>query len=110
MTKHSDVPYIQHMLEAIEDIEESIGDLSKEEFVANKDARDANIRRLEIIGEAVKNLSKEFREKNSEIEWNKIAGTRDKVIHNYFGVNLAIVWEIIKKDLPELKKKLKKIV
>lgn len=80
------------------------------EFISNKDIKDANIRRLEIIGEAVKNISKKLREKYKEIEWNKIAGTRDKVIHNYFGVNLEIVWTIIKEDLPDLKKKVEKIL
>lgn len=110
MTKHRDAPYLEHMVDAIRDIEESIKNLSKEEFISNKDVKDANIRRLEIIGEAVKNISKKLREEHKEIEWHRIAGTRDKVIHNYFGVNLDIVWEIIEQDLPHLKKKIEKIL
>ena len=109
MTKHEDWPYVEHILEAIRDIEESVKGLSMKEFINNKDIRDANIRRLEIIGEAVKNISQHLKNENKEIEWNKIAGMRDKVIHNYFGVNLEIVWNVIKADLPDLKVKINKI-
>lgn len=110
MTEHNDLPYLQHVLDAIQDIEESVKEMSKEQFLTDKDVKDANIRRLEIIGEAVKNMSKKLREEHKEIEWNKIAGTRDKIIHKYFGVNLDIVWETIKTDLPDLKVKVEKIV
>lgn len=110
MTKHQDIPYLEHIVDAIKDIEESIKGLSKDKFLSNKDVKDANIRRLEIIGEAVKNISRKLREEHKEIEWNRIAGTRDKVIHNYFGVNLEIVWNIIKQDLPDLRKKVEKIL
>lgn len=109
MTKHEDIPYIEHILEAINNIQESVKSLSEEQFSNNKDKKDANIRRLEIIGEAAKNLSNKLKEKHKEIEWNKIIGTRDKVIHAYSKVNLDIVWDIIKKDLPKLKKQIEKI-
>lgn len=110
MTRHEDTPYIRHILDATNDIEESVKNLSKERFVKNKDVRDSNVRRLEIIGEAVKNISRELKEKYQEVEWNKIAATRDKIIHHYFGVNLDIIWDIIKKDLPELKRQIIKIL
>ncbi len=109
MIKHEDLPYINHILDAINDIEESVKNISKEKFEETKDVKDANIRRLEIVGEAVKNISKKLKERYKEIEWNKIIGTRDKMIHHYFGVNLSIIWNIIKKDLPDLKKKMQKI-
>ena len=109
MKVHKDIPYLNHMLDAINDIEESIKNLSKKEFIINKDVKDANIRRLEIIGEAAKNLSKKIKDKNSDIEWKKIAGTRDIVVHHYFGIDHDIVWNIIKKDLPILKKEIEKI-
>ncbi len=101
--------FIKHILDAIKDIEESIGNISKEEFVKNKDIKDANVRRLEIIGEAAANVPKSFRDKHSEIPWKEIVGTRDKMIHHYFGVNLDIVWDIINKNIPDLKQKILKI-
>jgi len=109
MTEHEDLPYINHILDAINDIEKSIKNISREKFEETKDIQDANIRRLEILGEAAKNISKKLKEKYKEVEWNKIIGTRDKMIHHYFGVNLDIIWNIIKKNLPELKKKIQKI-
>ncbi|MEA2013579.1 MAG: HepT-like ribonuclease domain-containing protein [Verrucomicrobiota bacterium] len=64
------------------------------------------MRNIEILGEATKLLSKKIREQNPEILWKNIAGTRDKLIHNYFGVNVDIVWNILKEDLPKLKIKI----
>ena len=109
MTEHFDLPYLSHILDAITDIEKSTKSMSKEQFTSNKDAKDANVRRLEIIGEAVKKLSPAFREKYKEVQWTKIAGTRDVIIHKYFDVDYNIVWNIIKNDLPPLKEKLQKI-
>ncbi|OKY77557.1 MAG: HEPN domain containing protein [Candidatus Methanohalarchaeum thermophilum] len=70
----------------------------------NELVQDAVIRQLEIIGEASKKLSDDFRSKDEEIEWRDIAGMRDKLIHGYFGVDLEIVWETINNELPKLKK------
>ena len=110
MTKHSDAPYLYHILDAIHDIENSVKNVTKKEFIKNKDIRDANIRRLEIIGEAVKNVSKGLKQKHPDIKWKQIAGMRDKLIHHYFGVDVEAVWKVIKKDVPELKKKINTIV
>ena len=109
MTFHKDIPYLKHILDAVEDIEKSTKNLSKNEFEKNKDAREANIRRIGIIGEAVKNISRNLKEKYPKIEWKKIAGTRDIITHHYFGIDLEEIWNIIKKDLPGLKKKILKI-
>ena len=109
MTNHEDLPYINHILDAVNDIEESVKNLTEDQFAKNKDAKEANIRRIEVIGEAVKNISRDFKEKHKEIEWNKIAGMRDVLIHHYFGVNLKNVWKVIKEDLPSLKQKILKI-
>ena len=110
MTFHRDVPYLMHILDAISDIEESIKPLSKKEFEKAKDAKDATIRRVEIIGEAVKNLSNNLKKNHPEVEWKKIAGTRDRITHAYFAVDLDIIWEIVKHSLPVLKKQIQKIV
>lgn len=68
------------------------------------------IRQLEIIGEASKKLSKEFKEKYPQIPWRDISGMRDKLIHDYFGIDLDAVWDTISKDIPELEDRLKDII
>src|SRR3989344_1365695 len=98
-----DSSYIYHILDAIKDIEESIDKLTKSQFLKDKDRKDANVRRLEIIGEAVKNISNKTKNEYKNIEWSKIAGTRDKMVHHYFGVDFEIVWNIITIDIPILK-------
>lgn len=98
------VLFFDDILEAINDIQESTNNLPKEKFSGNKDVKDATIRRLEIIGEAVKNIPNSFREKHQRIPWNKIAGMRDIIIHGYFRIDLDAVWNVIKKDLPTLKR------
>ncbi|MCL4362744.1 DUF86 domain-containing protein [Candidatus Parvarchaeota archaeon] len=75
----------------------------------NNEKQDAVIRELAVIGEASKNISDSFKVKNNFIEWKKLAGVRDIVVHQYFNIDLDIIWDIIKYDLPELKKKLETI-
>ena len=72
--------------------------------------KDATIRRIEIIGEAVKNISPELKKKYPEIEWKRIAGARDVMIHAYFNVDFDVVWNIINQDIPVLKTNLTKIL
>ena len=66
--------------------------------------QDATIRKLQVIGQAVKNLSDNSKSRQPRIPWKQIAGLRDKVIHDYFGVNLDIVWGVVEKDLPQLRR------
>ena len=66
-------------------------------------------RRLEIIGEAVKNIPNDFRNKYPDVEWRKIAGMRDYLIHEYFGIDLKLTWRVVQKNIPELKRKIIKI-
>jgi uncharacterized protein with HEPN domain len=101
--------YIQDMMESIEAIEEYIQTLTEEGFYRNRQAQDAVLRRLEIIGESVKNIDEDFRNRYPEIPWKKIAGMRDVLIHEYFGVNLKRIWRVIKIDLVDLKLKISKI-
>ena len=101
--------FINDILENIQLIEDSIKNISQSNFKTNSLIIDATIRRLEIIGEATKNIPDSFREKYPDIPWKKIAGFRDVLIHAYFGVDIQRVWIIIKKDLPILKENLSKI-
>ena len=102
--------FIEDILENVNLILNSVKDLSKKDFKKNLDVRDASIRRIEVIGEAVKNVPDKFKRKYPEIEWRRIAGTRDVLIHSYFGVDLDLTWKIIERDLPILKKEIEKII
>jgi len=102
--------FLLHILNSIEKIEKFTDSISEKQFLKSEIVQDAVIRRLEIIGEAVKNLSKSFKEKYRIVEWKKIAGTRDNLIHEYFGVDLKLTYRILKKDLPKLKKQISDIL
>ena len=94
--------YLQHIRDALQDIAEYCGS-NHRAFLDDRMRQDATLRKLEIIGQAVKNLSEGTRSRRPEIPWRQIAGMRDKVIHDYFGVNLEIVWAVVQKDLPALR-------
>lgn len=102
--------YPKHILDAISDIENFMENVNKEEFYENKEKQYAVLRALEIIGEASKNLSKELKVGYREVPWKEIAGMRDKLIHEYFGVKLELVWGTIKNNLPEVKKQIHNIL
>src|SRR3989338_8117274 len=106
MTEKSQTVFIRHILENIEKIEDFSKGISKEELKNDELRKYAIVRAIEIIGEAVKNLSSEFKEKHKDIPWKEIIGTRDIMIHKYFGVDLEIVWDIIENNLPDLKKRM----
>lgn len=104
-----DLVFIEHILDSINAIEKFSKNLNKEKLISDRLKQSAIIREIEIIGEAVKNISEGLRNKHREIEWREIIGTRNKMIHHYFGVDLNIVWDIIKINLPDLKNKILKI-
>lgn len=97
-----DNQYKQDILEAIVKIQQSTRGFTYESFVNDADIFDACVRRLEIIGEAVKRLSEGFKAGLPEVPWKEIAGFRDKAIHDYASLHAGIVWETIQSDLPQL--------
>jgi uncharacterized protein with HEPN domain len=102
--------YLVDIIESIGKIEKFTQDLSFENFKSDEKTILAIIRALEVIGEAAKKIPAEVKKKYSQIPWKKMAGMRDKLIHEYFGVNIKVVWRTIKEDIPELKPKIEKLL
>ena len=101
-----DEVYLKHILDSIKKIDMFTKGLSMNDFLNSIEKQDSVTRRIEIIGEAVKNLSSKLRNCYPEIEWKKITGTRDILIHAYFSVDEKLLWEIVEKKLPILKKQI----
>jgi uncharacterized protein with HEPN domain len=94
--------YLEDILEAARKITAYTGSLSKTAFLEDEKTIDAVVRNLEVIGEAVKKLPEELRAQHSAVEWKKIAGLRDILIHEYFGLDAEIVWDIVQTKVPAL--------
>lgn len=101
--------FVEHILQNIGLIEDFSKGLSKAELISSELKQYALVRALEIIGEAVKNIPLPIKAKYGDIPWKKIAGFRDVVIHQYFGVDLDLVWVIVKKEIPTFKKQVQKV-
>jgi len=102
--------FLEHILESIEEIENNIDGMSERKFSRLTTIQDATVRRLEIIGEAVRNIPDSFRKSHTKVPWKKIAGLRDVLIHEYFGVDMELVWKIASKDIPKLKKQIENLL
>lgn len=94
--------YLGHLRDAIQDIEQYAA-VGHDAFLTDRMRQDAVIRKLEIIGEAVKNLSAGIRQRRPDIPWKQIAGMRDRLTHDYFGVDLTLIWVVVERELPTLK-------
>jgi uncharacterized protein with HEPN domain len=105
-----DTVFLRHILDAINKIQGYTKGMDYEGFRTSSLVQDGVIRQLEIMGEATKNLSQEIREKHPDIPWKDIAGMRDKLIHQYFGVDIAGVWDTAEQDIPTLKSNLIKLL
>lgn len=102
--------FLKHILECIELVGQYTAGKSMGDFIDSLALQDQVTRRIEIIGEAVRHLSDAFKRRHPDIPWKKIAGTRDKLIHEYFGVDLHLTWEVVKRDLPKLKRQILSIL
>jgi|ERR1700744_1340756 len=107
---HSNLELVRHINDECEFIIKHTGNITFESFYENKILLKAIERCLEIIGEASTKISDEFKAGYPEIEWRKMAATRNIIIHHYTGVDHSIVWEIINNDIPELEFQIKKII
>jgi uncharacterized protein with HEPN domain len=101
--------YLLHIRDAIRQIVEYTA-IEKEAFFADRKTQDAVVRNLEIIGEAAKRVSPGLKAAHPDIAWKPIAGMRDKLIHDYFGVNVQLVWDAVERDLPALYEKVKDLL
>lgn len=103
MSKRDLEVYLDDILESIQQIESYLEDVEEKEFYKDAQKQDAVLRRLEIIGEAVKQVPDNVRNQYPDVPWRRIAGMRDVIIHQYFGIMLNRIWVAIEEDLPELK-------
>ena len=110
MSERQDSELVADILEAISRISVYTANMNYDAFLTDTKTQDAVIRNLEIIGEAAKKISSPLRERNRDLPWRSMAGLRDRLIHDYFGVNVDIVWEIISKELRELIEPLNAII
>jgi uncharacterized protein with HEPN domain len=101
--------YLQHILDEAKYLMESSQGLRKEEFLKDATLQRAFVRSIEVIGEAAKQISDEWRKKHLEIEWRAITGMRDRLIHGYFGIDYEIVWDVVKNKVPELAEQIKRM-
>jgi uncharacterized protein with HEPN domain len=98
-----DFAYVEHILLCISKIQEYTKNIEQTEFNKNELIQDAVIRNIEIIGEATKKISANLKSQYREIPWKEMSGMRDKLIHDYFGVDVEVVWKTVKEDIPYLK-------
>ncbi len=102
--------YLRHIYDAISRIEEYITGIKHGDFIKNHLIQDGVIRQIEIIGEATKKISIEIRDEHPGIPWKDMAGMRDKLIHDYMGVDIDAVWDTVKEDIPVIKRKMKGLI
>jgi uncharacterized protein with HEPN domain len=97
-------------LDAVNDIESFVGNMTYEEFIKDRKTLNAVVRSIEIIGEASKNIPETMKAKYKELPWKQITGMRDKLIHAYFGIDAETLWKAVKENIPPLKQSIEKMI
>lgn len=110
MKKREHRDYLFDIINSIKEIESFIDNITYEDFMKDRKTSNAVIRSIEIIGEATKQIPKSIKDKNPSIPWKRMAGMRDKMIHEYFGIDYDIVWKSAKETLPKLKDKIVAVI
>jgi len=110
MIRRDYLDYVQDILDSIQDIESFVEGMTSESFSKDKKTINAVVRSLEVIGEATKNIPNSVKEKYPDIPWKKMAGMRDKLIHEYFGIDFEMLWKTIKEDIPPLQAAVNKLI
>ena len=105
-----DKVYLSHILDELGFINKKSKRLTFSRLQNDETLKRAIVRSLEVIGEATKNISKEYKSKHPDIAWREMAGLRDKLIHFYFGVDWKIVWDVVKKEIPGLQDKIRDLL
>ena len=108
--KKDPLVFVKHIRDAILDIEDFTGGFLKENFLDDKKTQASVVRELKIIGEAARNIPVEFKNKYPKVNWKGMVGARDVIVHEYFGLNLERIWNIIQDDLPVLKSQVMEIL
>jgi len=107
---NKDAAFLNHVREETKFILKTCEGLEREDLMLNQLLQRAVLRSLEVIGEAVKNISEELKQRHPELEWKKLTGLRDKLIHHYFGVDWVIVWDVITTRIPSLHEQIEQLV
>lgn len=110
MSKRVYTLFLKDIIASAEKIIRYINDKSFEEFIQNELLADGVIRNLEIIGEAVKNIPSQVKQKYANVEWKKISGLQDTLIHEYFGLDYELLWDIVKTKIPPLKEQIEAVL
>ena len=102
--------YLMDIAEAMERILVYTEGMSAEQFLANNLIQDAVVRNLQVMGEATKKISPSLRNAHADVPWGDMAGMRDKIVHEYFGINYRTVWDVVQKDIPALRPRIEAII